>query len=225
MWWDQLIQDLGALAIPTLLVAIVGAYVTYLYTDRAKRLEFRRSALFERKLAAYQQTISTAKWFADLLVFISKFKTPEEQVKPLLEHVPEEQRAEASRKLEAFFSIFRRTVFRQIVASAGWKTDIESYPELKEFPPEGVGTDVLEEFVRFSELAMHASSEFERAVTRLKLLGCPQSLLDSVDSLGKDLMEKAQGGDEEDFEDRVRKHIDRLTTAMHADLEATMAGS
>ncbi|MCI4351938.1 MAG: hypothetical protein L3K14_00920 [Thermoplasmata archaeon] len=233
MWWDELVVILNALAIPALVASIVGVYLHYFYSDKAKRQEFRRNALYERKLAAYRAILSTARSVAELFAWIMRWHDPEKTVGAQLTNVAPEKREEVTKGLVTMLTLFRDMQFQGILKRTGWKPGVMSLPGFKAFSSEVAREPEVRSFLEFIELALIAQHELEAAVTDLKLLGCPKNLTARVDSLMEQIMKKSpsagsQGEVTSDmvdqFEEDVKEHLARLVAAMNADLEVTMGG-
>lgn len=234
MRWDDVLTIADALAIPALVVTIIGAYLHYSYSDKSKRAEFRRNALYERKLSTYESILTNARLLAARMEWILRMLDFHRTVGSVMTGVPEAERPAFERRLRAFMSIIRgaeETAGGH--ATASW-ADLSTLPGSEGFQAL-FDKDKPEEMVALVKvlvLAIRAESEFRHAVDRLKLLGCPAELSERVDSLAEDLLASAPEGEPKDakpaeradaFAARVRVHVEALVLAMHSDLDSTMS--
>ena len=131
MWWDDLATFINDLAIPGLIVTILGVYLHYVYSDRAKREEFRRHALYERKLAAYRAIVSTARTVSELFAWVMRWNDPEKLAARAVKDLPETDKADTAKGLAEFITLLREMEYQRIQRRVGQKSEVTSLPSFK----------------------------------------------------------------------------------------------
>lgn len=230
--WDEIVGLLEILAVPSLIVTIIGVYAHSVYADRSKREEFRRAALYERKLAGYEEIISKSRNLAGLYAWIGRSQDIEKAVAPIVANLPPDTREEATRGFSLFFGIVRQLQFDNIVRRGGWEPQVQKLPGFKPLSEGGFLLDEVLPLFQSMEFSMRAGNELQDAVTKLKLLGCPRKILDGVATLQAFITQSYSGlgstsaqPNIAEFESRVEVLTEDLATQMHLDLEATIGGT